>query len=109
MTTQTLNLDELETGVEKTIIYKTVKHAFAPFSVDDFIANCKQIETYAKSEEVPISEYMEHLKANVARGFPTMADEVGGLPMTALKAINNFIQDQVRDETIEGLEADGKN
>jgi hypothetical protein len=107
--TQVLNLDDLETGVEKTIILKGVKHSFAPFSVENFIENLKTLERYSNQDEVPVSEYMEHMIDMVSRGFPSLGLEtIRQMPMTQLKAINDFIQGQTEMEAAAGAASAGQ-
>lgn len=107
MSAEILNLDELETAIEKTIVHKGQKHVFAPFSVKDFVENLKQIEAYSKQDEIPVSEYMEHMINMVVRSFPSLGeDEVRELPMPKLKAINDFIKGQTETEALEGVKSD---
>lgn len=108
MSAEILNLDELETGVEKTVVLNGVKHSFAPFSVENFIENVKSLEEYSKREDIPVSEYMEHMVQMVVRGFPSIGEEaVRKLPMTHLKAINEFVRGQTEAEAALGAESVG--
>ncbi len=108
MSAEILNLDDFETEIEKTVIHEGVKHAFQPFSVEDFIKNLKQIENFAKLDEIDVSEYMEHMVDMVVRAFPSMGEEtVRALPMTKLKKLNEFIRGQTEYEAADGLEQTG--
>lgn len=103
--TKILNLDELETTIEKVIVLKGVKHPFVPFSVGDFIDNLKEMEANAKREDVPMSEYMEHMIGMVQRSFPSIPEqEVRDLPMEKLKAITDFIKGVTEEEALAGIQ-----
>lgn len=104
-----LNLDEFETSIQKTVVLNGKRHAFAPFSVEDFINNLKEIDTYSKKDEIPVTEFFEHMIRMVTRAFPTIPEaDVRALPMEKLKALSDFVKDQTEVEAEEGLAQAGE-
>jgi len=102
--TKFLNLDEFETSVEKTVRLNGVTHSFVPFSVGDFIDQLKEMEGYAATEELPVSEYMGHMVKMVRRAFPSISEEdLMGLSMEKLKALTDFVRGETEKEALVGV------
>ena len=107
MSMKILNLDELETGIEKQVVLKGVTHKLHPFSVQQFIDNLKEIDAYAAMETVTVQEVVEHMVKMISGAFPTIAEaDIRGLPMEKMKALSDFVKDQTQLEADEGIASD---
>lgn len=110
--TKILNLDTLETDVEKTLVLKGQSHTFRPLSVSEFITAMKEAEARQKAmredgEEMQPSELAEYMIDQITRAFPTMsAADLGDLPADRLKKILNFVNDIVEEEALAGVTED---
>lgn len=105
--TQFLNLDEIETTIEKVVVLNKVSHSFVPFTVEDFVNNLKEMETYSAKTDVPMSEYMSFMVSMVKRAFPTIPEgELDKLTMEKLKALTDFIKGVTEQEAVAGLTAE---
>lgn len=107
MSLKVLNLDELETGIEKTVILNGRRHRLQPFSVQQFIDNLKEIDAYAAMEVVTAQEVVEHMVRMISGAFPTIPEaEIRALPMEKMKALSDFVKDQTQLEADEGIASD---
>lgn len=102
--TKILNLDELETSFEKVIVVKGVKYAMAPFSVEDFINQMKELEQAAEQEMSGVDVYELSLKM-ISRAFPTLAStDLRKLNTFQVDAIYAFLKDNSEEEIQQAVE-----
>lgn len=95
-----LNLDEIETGLEKTIKLDGKNHDMQPMSVQHYIDYLKQLETLKDADPTEAFEVM--VKTTLV-AFPTLTEEqVRGLTLRKINAITAFIQAETEEETTEG-------
>ena len=104
--TKLLNLDDLPTGDEKTIVLKGKRHQMKPLSVGQFI---EQQKTASKLEtDDDLSGMVDLLVGTIGRAFPTMPeDELRGLTMGQLQSVFQFLMDQT-PEVPEQAKREGK-
>lgn len=102
--TKILNLDELETSFEKIIVVKGVKYAMAPFSVEDFINQMKELEEASEKEMSGVDIYELSLKM-IQRAFPTLeAAVLRKLNTFQVDAIYNFLKANSEEEVRQAVE-----
>lgn len=109
--TKILNLDTIETKVDKTIVLNGVEHAFSPFTVEQFIEQLKEIEAIENGERtLSIREYAEYSIKSIKRAFPTVPEaELRALHVDKLKAISDFVRGEVAAEAEAGAEIEAGN
>jgi len=94
-----LNLDELA-GDEIVIILNGNEHKLKESTVEDFIANAKDIESVGKSAS--IEEEMELSKKMLKRSFPTLKDEdIMNLTMPQINKLVQFARDAGGESKVE--------
>lgn len=102
--TKILNLDELESASDKTLVLNKVSHSFVPFSVGQFVDQLKEMETYSARADVPVHEYLDHMVKMVGNAFPTIDHvELRKLDLHKIRKIVSFIRGELEAEVIEGL------
>jgi hypothetical protein len=107
--TKVLNLDQLETTIDKVVTIKGVDHRMTPLSVEDFINQMKEIDQATSSDMTALEMYELSLKV-ILRAFPT-------IPETQLRALNTFqidslyafLKEKVDHAAEEGAEATSGN
>lgn len=98
-----LNLDQISTKEDKTIILDGVKHAFAPISVGAFIDQIKRLEEMEQNGKRKLSENMEHSLEMIAASFPTLTlKHLRSLTKDQIDAIGKFIRGEMLTEAVEG-------
>jgi hypothetical protein len=103
--TKVLNLDEIETTSDRSIILNKASHAFQPYTVGAFIEQMKAMEEFGKRTDVTTSEYLEHMVATIHGAFPTAPlAELKELSMEKIKLISDFVKGDLHKEAVAGLE-----
>lgn len=96
--TKILNLDEVESTIDKTLVIKGVSYAMRPFSVDEFINQMKEIEEVSKSNLTGVDLYKKSLEM-IRRAFPGLTDEIiGEMTTFQIDAIYAFMKARTEDE-----------
>lgn len=96
-----LNLDEIETGLERAIVLGGKRHALKPMSVEDYIAQLKDAQS-AETEKDPVKMF-ELMVASVQRAFPSLKPaEVRKLSVAQLQKMMAFVQSIADGETEAG-------
>lgn len=104
--TKILNLDDIEQSVDKRVTLNGEDHDFHPFTVDEFIAQLKEIEAVEKAGEMTVVDYTEFAIKSILRGFPTIQEaDLRKLSVTKLKALTDFIKAEADEAEAEGVEA----
>ena len=85
--TKILNLDDLETTIEKSIEIKGVRYDMKPFSVEEFVDQMKEIEEVSQKDLSGAELYLISL-GMIRRAFPGMTDDI-------LKKMNTFQIDAI--------------
>lgn len=98
--TKVLNLDELETAVEKEIVVDGTSHKMVPLSVEEFISNMKEIEAIQEAgTELTPSDTFERSLNMILRAFPTLtAERVRQMKTHQVDALFNFVQGETEKE-----------
>jgi hypothetical protein len=92
--TKVLNLDALETTVERVIVLKGVEYKMKPFTVEGFVNQMKEIEEIGDREPSGSEVYATSVKM-IQRAFPDLTDEVlNGLYTHQVDAIFAFLKDR---------------
>lgn len=96
--TKVLNLDDLETSVERSVVVGGKTYMMEAFSVEDFINQMKEIEEIG--DKVPsASEMMETTLKMIQRAFPTMPNEVlRKLKTHQIDALYEFLKGKTEEE-----------
>ena len=106
-----LNLDTFETSSDKQVVLNKVTHQFHPFTVEEFIAQVKEIEELEAKGAVSATEYAQFMVKTVLRGFPTIpVDELQKMEVEKLRAISDFVRDvaqAAKTEAEEQVSAEG--
>lgn len=104
MTTQILNLDEIETPVQKTVKIGGKAYKMKPVSVADYIRSLKRMKDI--DVETNPEQIVEAMTETVTTAFPDMPSEVvEGLNMDQLRALTEFISQEAEKEASEGNES----
>lgn len=106
--TKVLNLDSLETNIEKVIQVDGVEHVMRPLSVEEFVENMKELEAIQKGGvEIDPSEAFERSLTMILRAFPTLSeDRVRKMNVTQVDAIFAFVQGE-NDEELKRASSEG--
>jgi len=98
--TKVLNLDELETAVEKSIQIDGNEHFMEPLTVEEFINNMKEIEAIqASGADMSASETFERSLKMILRAFPTLKeDRVRKMRTHQVDALFAFVQGETEQE-----------
>lgn len=108
-----LNLDDFQTGVEKTIIWRKKEHAMKSMTIGDFMNSVKaarEAAEKAKSEKdnFDFSSVFGILIDNIRKAFPTLTDEdVAEMRMEHAEAIFNFVRDTGEKEVSDAIKQEG--
>lgn len=96
-----LNLDEIETGLERTVVLGGKSYPLKPMSVEDYIAQLKDAQAAEKEQDtVKLFELMVN---SVGRAFPTMKEAVvRKMTVAQLQKLMAFVQSIAEQETQEG-------
>jgi hypothetical protein len=96
-----LNLDEIETGLERTVVLGGKNYPLKPMSVEDYIAQLKDAQAAEKEQDtVKLFELMVN---SVGRAFPSMKEGViRKLTVAQLQKLMAFVQSVAEEETKEG-------
>jgi hypothetical protein len=91
--TKLLNLDELPTRFEKTIVLNGKRHEMRPLSVGQFI---EQQKTARRLDgDADIGDAVEMIIETICGAFPTMTpEELRSITFDKLNAIFEFLRDQ---------------
>lgn len=102
MATKILNLDEIETGVEKSFILGGKTHVMKPLSVLEFIAQTKRLEEMRASD--PSAEAsLEFMVDSICKAFPTVdRQDVYSLDMPRIQKLTDYINADLEAEADEG-------
>lgn len=101
--TKVLNLDALDTNVERSIIVKGKTYMMQPFSVEDFINQMKEIEQIGDKEPSGSEMYETSLRM-ILRAFPTLDDAtLRSLNTFQVDAIYNFLRAKGEEEVEEAV------
>lgn len=96
-----LNLDEVETNLDRAIVLGGKTYNMRPMSVEDYIAQMKDMAT-AEKEKDP-AQLFELMVASVCRAFPTLKEPVARkMNLAQLQKLTIFIQAVTEDETETG-------
>lgn len=102
--TKILNVDDLETSVEKVIVVKGVKYAMKPFTVEAFVNQMKELEAAAERETSGVEIYEMSLKM-IARAFPGLPEaDLRNMTTYQVDMIYNFLKNTAEAEVAEGNE-----
>ena len=103
--TKILNLDDLETGLEKTVTIKGVDYVMVPLSVEAFINQMKEIAALGDKELSALEMYEMSLTV-IQRAFPGLSDEtLHGLNTHQVDALYAFLKETGEEQVEAGLEA----
>lgn len=99
--TKVLNLDEVETKLEKAIKFGGKEYVMSPLSVGDYVAQLKELQ--AIDQEKDPAQVFEKMIASVVRAFPTMKEaQARKMTLSQLEALTRFIRGEVDAETETG-------
>ena len=103
--TKVLNLDDLETTIERELIIGGVTHKMKPFTVEAFINQMKEIEQIGDKEPTGSEMYATSVKM-IQRAFPTLTDDViKNMTTFQIDAVYNFLKERSDDEVEKGAQA----
>lgn len=102
--TKVLNLDALETEIEKSVTVDGVDHAMKPLSVEEFVNNMKEIEAIqAAGAEITPSEAFERSLVMIVRAFPSLEEaRVRKMTTPQIDALFAFVQGENDAEVARG-------
>lgn len=104
--TKILNLDDLETTVERAIKIGGVEHKMKPFTVEAFINQMKEIEQIGDQDPTGSEMYATSLRM-IMRAFPTLTNDiVQNMNTFQVDAIYGFLKDKTED-AVEEASASG--
>lgn len=107
--TKVLNLDQLETTIDKVVTIKGVDHRMTPLSVEDFINQMKEIDEATSSEMTALEMYELSLRV-ILRAFPTITEaQLRTLNTWQIDALYAFLKERVDTAAEEGAEATSGN
>lgn len=96
--TKILNVDELETGLDKAIVVGGKSYTMTPFSVEDFLNNMREIEDISQQELTGADLYEKSLRM-VMKAFPGLPQDVmSKLNTHQVEAIFQFMKAQTDEE-----------
>ena len=102
--TKVLNLDELETSLEKVVVIKGVEYKMTPLSVEDFINQMKEIDEVGKQDLSAMEMYELSLRV-ILRAFPGLTSEtLRSLNTFQIDALYGFLKERADVEADRGLE-----
>jgi hypothetical protein len=102
MATKILNLDEIETGVEKSFILNGKTHTMKPLSVMEFVAQTKRLDEM-RASEASLSDSFEFMVDSICKAFPTVErDEVVRLDIGRIQKLTDYINADLEAEKEEG-------
>lgn len=103
-----LNLDELDVGLEKSIVLNGKTHVMQPFQVRDYVELLKTIKEGDDIEKSPVAttdDLVTQMVKGITKSFPTLTeDEILDLPLPKIRTIYEFIQAVVQAENEQGNE-----
>lgn len=103
--TKILNLDDIETSIEKSIVIHGATYNLKPFSVEEFIDQMKEVEALGQ-ETISGSEMYEMTLRMIMRAFPGLTDEkLRKLNTHQVDAIYAFLKAKT-DEEVDNLTKD---
>jgi hypothetical protein len=96
--TKVLNLDDLETTVERVIVIGGKEHKMKPFTVEAFINQMKEIEQIGDNEPSGSEMFATSVRM-IQRAFPTLDDDVvKNMTTFQIDAVYNFLKDRGTEE-----------
>lgn len=102
MATKILNLDEIETGVEKAFILGGKTHVMKPLSVLEFITQTKRLEEM-RATDASAEASLEFMVDSICKAFPTVArEDVYALDMDRVRQLTDYINTDLEAEAEEG-------
>lgn len=103
MKTKILNLDEIDTGVEKSFIHKGDTHTMVPLSVEDFIKQTKRLEEIRAADNGNSEENFLFMVDSIVSAFPSIArDDLMKMPTPKLWKLIDYINTDLEAEAEEG-------
>lgn len=104
--TKVLNLDALETTVERVIVLKGKEYKMKPFTVEAFVNQMKEVEQIGDREPSGSEVYATSVKM-IQRAFPDMSDDVlKELTTFQVDAIFSFLKER-STEALDEAQASG--
>lgn len=96
--TKILNVDEIETDLDKAIVVGGVTYQMTPFSVEDFLDNMRQIESISQ-QELTGADLYERSLGMIIRAFPGLPEDVvKKLNTHQVEAIFQFMKAKTEEE-----------
>jgi DNA-binding GntR family transcriptional regulator len=105
MATKLLNLDELEVGVEKSVVIGGVTHVMVPLSVESYIQQVKRLEQIraADDEAASAEDNLFFMIDSILSAFPSMKrEDLTRLSFVHLRKLTDYINSDLEAETEEG-------
>lgn len=103
--TKVLNLDELETSLDKVVVIKGTQYAMKALSVEDFINQMKEIDAATGQDMTAIEMYELSLRV-ILRAFPGLAEDVlRSLNTFQIDSLYAFLKEKADDLAEEGADA----
>lgn len=104
--TKVLNLDALETAIDKSVILDGKEYFLKPFSVEEFVNQLQEIEQISANNDMTASEIFDTSVRILARGFPDLPQERFRKMSTAqIDHLMNFVRGEMDEELTAGAEA----
>lgn len=105
--TKVLNLDDLETNLDKVVTIKGVDYAMKALSVEDFINQMKEIDAMTTESMTAIQMYEVSLTV-ILRAFPGLEEDVlRSLNTFQIDSLYAFLKDKAEDIVEDGADAVG--
>lgn len=102
MAAKILNLDEIDTGIEKAFTLGGKTHKMKPLSVMDFIAQTKRLDEM-KATDASAEDNLNFMIDCVVAAFPTVTrEEVAALDLGRIRKLTDYINADLEAETEEG-------
>lgn len=104
MATKILNLDDLEVGVEKSVVIKGKTHNMVPLSVETYIQQVKRLEQMRANEDAgSAEENLYFMIDSIITAFPTAPrEDLLKLTFEQLKRLTDYINTDLEAEAEEG-------
>lgn len=103
MATKILNLDEIETGTEKSFVWKGKTHVMQPLSVGEYVNQLKRLGTLKDDGEASVETHVEFMIDAVCKAFPTIdRSEVEAMDLKKIQMLSEYVNAEVEAESEEG-------
>lgn len=103
MSTKILNLDEIDTGVEKSFVMAGETHTMVPLTVEAFIKQSKRLDEIRAGSNADSEENFLFMIDSIIAAFPTVPREaLMKLPVPKLWKLVDYINTDLEAEAEEG-------